>query len=617
MNLLRYGALAATMVLTAGAAPSYDATFLTLPSAEGALQTSRVINARMHYPGTPGDRALALYMGDRLRAFGFDVRIEPFTVDVFTPKLLSLELLTSPKTAFDLHEASSQADSDASRPDAGVPFNSGSGSGDVTARVVYAGRGLEDDYATLSNAGVTVHGKIVLVRYGAQFRGILAHRAQDHGAAGVIFYSDPADDGFGKGAVYPKGPYRPLGSVQRGSVGVPPLTIPSLPITAANAKILLASMRGTAAPAAWKGALDAPYVLGASAVPVHLQVEMNVKPTTLWNTVGTLPGKDPSQSVVMGGHRDAWVYGVTDNGSGISTLLEVARGLGSLHEKGWRPERSIVIAGFDAEEIGELGSEAYAKTHASAIGTGCVAYINADEVTSGQRFGSSAAAALTDAVTGAVKSVPDPAGKAPTLYARWQQEKGGAVVRPPAGGSDFETFIYDYGVPIVDVGFGGPLGAYHSAYDDFDYASKIADPGFVNHRAVAQVIGELAMQLADSPAIPYRFGGYAPAFEQGLAKLVARAKVAGVAFDGRPLQSAIAHFASVANAFDAHPNPAHNANALRAVRELNRTLYGRNGYASVTLPAVAAALDAADAARLSAAVKVTAAALDRDAGLLE
>lgn len=232
-----------------------EARFLAVPSAGGAVATLRVIDAQAHYPGTTGDYELAVYMRNRLRELGFDATLEVVRVRVDTPA--SLVLALQPQTGvgfgFDLREAPSPVDPDPGRPDAGRPFNYGSGDGDVVAPLVYANRGLDADYATLARANVNTRGAIVIVRYGAEYRGMLALRAQANGAAGVIFYSDPKDDGYGRGPVYPDGPWRPIGSVQRGAVSRDVLNIPTLPITAANAKILLGAFSGPRAPNDWQG----------------------------------------------------------------------------------------------------------------------------------------------------------------------------------------------------------------------------------------------------------------------------------------------------------------------------------------------------------------------------
>lgn len=607
----------------------FESTFLDIPSAEGALDHVRFLNQQSHYPGSEGDYNVAVYMRDRLRAYGFDAELEPFRARIDTPKKLVLQLITSPKQiqGFDLHEGTDPADPDPARPDAGLPFNYGSGDGDVRAFLVYVNRGLEEDYATLAKAGVPVRGRIVLIRYGAEFRGLLAQRAQDQGAAGVIFYSDPKDDGFARGAVYPDGPFRPAGSVQRGSVSKEPLRIPTLPVSSTTATALLWNISGQPAASSWDGALSAPYVYGTSKATVHLQVVMKRSIQTIWNTIGKIAGTDPQQSVVLGAHRDAWVYGITDNGSGVSTVLEAARGLGYLHRSGWRPKRTIILAGWDGEDIGELGSTNYVRVHQNELRGGCVAYINADENVSGPRFGASAAAAIASEITGATRAVEDPQTTQISLFDRWLKNSQTAAhnrylreptVSTPGGGSDYEPFLFELGIPIANAGFGGPLGVYHSAYDDLKFATTIADPHFTLHRAMAQVLGIVVMRLADSDTIPYRFSPYVPVLRESAAGLEARAQAMGLRPDIRPLRVAIERFAQHANNYDRRVNAGTDgiAAALSAVHLLDTAVYGANGYASTAFPKVTAAVASGNAAQMAATLADVVRTLDQAASYL-
>jgi N-acetylated-alpha-linked acidic dipeptidase len=599
---------AVAIATVASAAPDIEqrseAAFLAIPSSDGARASSQVINERYHYPGTLGDYNLAAYMRDAMRSFGLRAWIEAFPATVYTPRVLQLQLISSPVVTFDLRDEEIAADPDGSRPDAGLPFNAGSGNGDVRAPVVYVSRGLEADYATLASAGVKVSGRIVLIQYGAEYRGNLAARAQAHGAAGVIFYSDPKNDGFSRGAVYPNGPYRPTGVVQRGDVmgdDHRPLQIPTLPVSAITAKRLLAEMRGAAGPARWAGALPVRYSVGATQTPVRLQVEMDARATTLWNTVGEITGTNPEQMVVLGGHRDAWVYGVSDDGSGISTLLEVARGLGAVHRGGWVPRRTIRIAGWDAEEIGELGSAAYVAAHRTELQQGCIAYINTDESASGPVFGAAAAGALLTTAAPVVQQV---------LH----------IMKPridvPSGGSDFESFIYTLGTPILDLGYNGPFGTYHSPYDDYRFASLYADPGFVHHKTVAQTIGIIAMRLAQSDR-PFSFKPYAAALDSGAREMAQEASRAGLVFDSAVLASAIRRVEDAGQRADESPRVQKVTVALQVAQQLDLIAYSANGYASVAFPTIASAIASRKQAEFDTAVRQTIASLDRVAALLQ
>ncbi|MFZ0362795.1 MAG: M28 family peptidase [Candidatus Cybelea sp.] len=609
MRFRLYPAIIAAMAVASVASaapnsePTSEAAFLRIPSSDGARASSQVINERYHYPGTTGDYLLAVYMRDAMRSFGLRAWIEAFQATVYTPSVLQLQLLTAPVVTFDLRDQKIAADPDGSRLDAGLPFNAGSGNGDVRAPVVYAGRGLDANYATLASAGVDVRGRIVLIRYGAEYRGNLAARAAAHGAAGVVFYSDPKDDGFARGPVYPNGPYRPTGAVQRGDVmgnDNRPLQIPTLPVTGLTAQRLLAEMRGTPGPAGWAGALPVPYRVGATRVPVRLHVEMNARHTTLWNTIGEITGSNPNQMVILGGHRDAWVYGVSDDGSGISTLLEVARGLGALHRRGWVPRRSIRIAGWDGEEIGELGSSAYVAMHRTELRRGGVAYVNSDESASGPTFGAAAAGALLPTLTPVVQQV---------LH----------ITRPridvPAGGSDFESFIYTLGTPILDLGYTGPFGTYHSPYDDYRYASLYADPGFTHHRTVAQAIGIIAMRIADAQSIPYRFKPYVQVLDAGSTSLAKAATQVRLTIDPA-LGAAIVNFGNAARSYDTSPQLHDDSQALKVAQQLDLIAYSANGYASVAFPTIANAIATGHQSTVDASVRATVTMLDEVTALL-
>ncbi|MDP9025844.1 MAG: hypothetical protein M3N13_10780, partial [Candidatus Eremiobacteraeota bacterium] len=263
---------------------------LDVPSVSGALEDAARLNTESHYPGTPGDSHVAQWMRDMLASDGFDATVESFIADVPYLRDAELSLLTKPRVDFDLAESAIAADPDGSRRGAGIPFNAWSANGTVVASIVDAGHGTDEDYRTLAGRGIDVRTRIALIRYGRQFRGLLARRARDRGAAGVIFFSDPADgDGSLRGPAYPDGPYRPLGAVQRGTLGTPRLSIPTLPVTATVAAKILATMRN-----------------GISDSAARLHVDEIIKHETLWNSVGVLQGSDPTHSVVLGAHRDAW-----------------------------------------------------------------------------------------------------------------------------------------------------------------------------------------------------------------------------------------------------------------------------------------------------------------------
>ena len=597
-----------------------EARFLDLPSAQGALDHAAVIGAHPHYAGTPADRALAEYTRDRLREYGFEARIETFRTRVDTPRKLALELYAdghvyaprngahrargTPPVGFDLREVGDAGDPATLDPAVGLPFNAGSADGDVVAPLVYARHGLPEDFERLRGAGVDVRGSVVLVRYGGAFRGLLARNAQDAGAAGMILYSDPADDAPARYEARPIAAYRPPAAVQRGALG-DGIRIPVLPISGANARTLLRALHGPNGPPGWGGAIDAPYPLAKGPALVHLVVALNRTQTTLWNTVGVLPGAQPAQSVMLGAHRDAWVYGVGDNGAGTIVLLEAARGLGYLARSGWRPKRSVVVALWDGEEIGLRGSAAYATAHASELRAGCVAYLNADENVVGAVLRATGVGVLGPAIVEAAHAVADPARERTTLHDRWSGQRGGIDVATIGGGSDHESFLFAFGTPVAEVGFTGPFGPYHSSYDTLHFATTRSDPGFALHRSMAQLYGILAMRFAGADAVPYAFASYIPALTSGISRLETRAKRDGRPLDLSELRGAVEEFATTARRTDdaiARAEGPGTQRALAAAQAIDGLAYGVEGYASVAFPDVSKAYAGGDAAALAAAV---------------
>ncbi len=585
---------AALLLSVAGTARADDRAMeqylLAVPTAASAQSDATRINAESHYAGTPGDEHIAIWMRDQLAAAGFNASLETFTSDVPFSRKLALSIVNTKKgTWLPLGEIPIPSDPDGSRKDAGPPFNAWSGNGSITAALIDAGHGMDADYRALARRGINPRGSILLIRYGREFRGQLAKRAQDHGARGVIFFSDPTDrDGSQRGPAYPDGPYRPLGSVQRGALDRN-VVIPTLPVNAVVAQRLIDALRPD----------------GISKWVVHLTVEMNVKHNIpLWNTVGVLVGKDPTHEVIIGAHRDAWVYGVTDNGDGISNVLEVARALGYIYKAGWRPQYSIVVIGFDGEEIGEVGSKAYVRAHANALAAGALAYINSDESETGQFFGASATAALENLVLPAAWTVKDPAQPSRPLVDRWQAQQGGVQIHGPGGGSDFESFLYDIGTPTMEFGFQGVFGVYHSSFDDLNYAQTQADPGLVDHTAISQLIALLAMRIASGEQ-PYQLAAYAPRMRAAVSQLAARSSSPS---DFSPLIAAIGRFERRARNADARG--AEGNREIAIVQRLDKFFYGRSGYAAVPFPMVSGALAGGSEAALSAAVGLAAHDLD-------
>ncbi len=520
----------------------------------------RLLTEEPHVAGTPADRATAEYVRDRLAAYGWDAKLVEIPVLLNYPKRTLLELVEPTAEKLAVREKGAAWDKDAHDANWFDAFHGYGASGEVTAQVVYANYGDVDDFAKLAALGVDVRGRVVLVRYGKIFRGLKVRNAQRVGAAAVLIYSDPADDGFAVADPYPRGAGRPEDSMQRGSVqflsegpgdpttpGWPsgqgngklarlPMSetksiprIPSLPISWGEAKKILAAVEGPQAPRGWQGGLPFTYHVGPGGAKVHLLVEQDYAIRPIWNVIATLTGREhPEQKVLLGNHRDAWTYGAIDPNSGTICLLETARALGQLAKSGWKPRRSIVLCSWDGEEYGLLGSTEWAEANAADLVANAVAYVNVDVAVAGKDFRANGSHALTDLVTEVMRDVRDPAQHRPlwnTFMDRaWSEGKSewarqnrvrrnrGESPQPfgwrmPSlgSGSDYTVFVDHLGVPALDLRFEGLQGTYHSAYDDFEYLDRVVDPTYALHSAMTEIWSRIAMRLADAEIVPLRY----------------------------------------------------------------------------------------------------------------
>jgi N-acetylated-alpha-linked acidic dipeptidase len=512
--------------------------------------------------------------------------------------------------------------------------------------VVYVNYGLIEDYARLDSLGVSVRGKIAMARYGRSFRGIKAREAERHGAVGLVIYSDPADDGYARGDVYPDGPMRNEHGVQRGSVmnangdpstpgrpstegavripvgemGLP--RIPVIPVSYANAAELLRGVRGASVPQPWQGGLPFRYHLGPGPVVARIAVTTDAATNAykdIWDTFGVVRGSDlPEQMVIVGGHRDGWGPGAADNVSGTVSVLEQARAVMDQIRAGHRPRRTLVFATWDAEEWGLVGSTEYVEDDSVRLLRGAVAYLNQDVAAQGPAFGGGGSPSLRGTVRDVARMVPDPGGEG-SVYQTWRRRTGVAdsaevEMGNPGGGSDFAGFYNHLGIPIADWGFGGPGGVYHSQYDSYAWMSRFGDPGFRRHAAAASVGAALLLRLANAEVLPYDYAefartmrGYLPALESALkAKGWDAAPVGGLreAVDG--METAARAFAAtrdsaLAAGVDPQRRETANQALLRVERALTRPegLRGRtwfrnliyaadpdNGYADMIFPGV-------------------------------
>ena len=561
-----------------------EATMLALMRPDTLRRHLRILTEEPHVAGTPADRANAEYVRQRLVAYGWDARIVEIPVWINYPVVSQLALVEPVEQRLAVRETGVMWDKDATASGVFDAFHGYSASGDVTAQVVYANYGDIEDFNKLSAAGVDVHGRIALVRYGKLFRGLKVRNAERAGAVGVLIYSDPADDGYARGDAYPRGQARPADAIQRGSVqflsegpgdpgtpGWPSAVgakrlkhedmktvprIPSMPIAYAEASKILAEIDGPRVPLdAWQGGLPLTYHVGPGPAVVHLKSQQDWAVRPIWNVIATLKGREhPEQVVVGGNHRDAWNHGAEDPNSGTITMLEMARALGSLTQAGWRPRRTLMLCSWDGEEYGLLGSTEWAEANDAMLTRGAVAYVNVDAAVSGDDLRVNGCQALQALIGEAIRDVREPSqnrslwnavmdrawsdGKSGWLQANRLRRLRGEPARPFAfeiaslgSGSDYTAFIDHLGVPSADMRFEGLAGAYHSMYDDFEYMDRVVDPGYHHHLAMTDLWSRVMLRLADAPVLPLRYSATAQFAVEQLQALADRAEDASA---GKP-----------------------------------------------------------------------------------
>jgi len=540
----------------------WDSLFLAVPDAKLAGEELKTLTAEPHWASSPADKKTADYVAEKFKAAGLDTHIDEYRVWMNKPVKIEItatdangrQLMSGP-TPEHVDPKAFGGDPFQNNPDILPAFHGSSPSGDVTADVVYANYGTLADFDRLKQMGVDVKGKIVIVRYGQNFRGVKVYIAQQRGAAGVIIYSDPADDGYDRGDKYPRGPMRPDSAVQRGSVQFLPIysgdpetpgvastpdladskrvtdstkmnqpSIPSNPLSYKDAAPILEALDGPATPREWQGGLPFTYHLGGTgAVKMHMHLEQDYKLRTIWDVVGTIEGTDPEQKddwVLAGNHRDAWVYGAVDPNSGTAAMLEAVHGLGELLKQGWKPKRRIVMCSWDAEEEGLMGSTEWAEGHADHLAH-AVAYFNMDVGVSGPNFTASAVPSLKEFVRDVTRDVQSPQGG--TVYEQWQKSHAASATPAPTNsdlnmegvrvgdlgsGSDYTPFLQHLGVPSTDIGSDGPYGVYHSVFDNYNWFIKNADPTFVYEQQQARIFGLEVLHMADADVLPYDYKTY-------------------------------------------------------------------------------------------------------------
>lgn len=667
-----------------------ESSFLAVPEAKLAGEHLRILTREPHIAGSPEDRKTAEYVAQKFREAGLDVRIDSYKVWLNLPKEILVEA-TAPEGLKMRGPSRERVEGDPFQDDPRVlpAFNGASPSGEVEAEAVYANYARPEDFKKLREMGVDVRGKIIIARYGQNFRGVKALTAQEAGAAGLILYSDPIDDGYFRGDAYPKGPYRPATGVQRGSVqltfeyagdattpgiaSTPDLplaqrtapekaaSLPKIPVTPlsyADAAPLLEKLGGPESPRDWQGALPFTYHVGTGPVRVHMKLVQDYSYTTIWNVIGTLKGTaQPEALVVAGNHRDAWVYGAVDPSSGTAAMLETVRGIGALVKRGWRPRRTIVFASWDAEEQGMIGSTEYAEQYAAQL-KNAVAYFNMDVGVAGPSFGASGVPSLKGFLRDVSKAVLSPKGG--TVYDAWKAQGGG---RRPAerngqnagtdevgvgdlgSGSDYSAFLQHLGVPSTDIGSGGPYGVYHSAFDNYAWFTKFADPEFLYEQQMARVFGIEVLRMAQADALPFDYDVYGQEVRRHLETAEKRARELGWNAEG---SKKVPHFDAALAAADRLAAAGRAANQAAdtispaklprmnlALMQAERAMLGKGlphrtwfrhtifapgeytGYAAVVLPGINEAMDRNDPETAAQSLEEVTAALQRAATMLE
>ena len=552
----------------------WEKKFRAIPLPENLRDYDKRLSARPHHVGSAYDKDNAEWILSKFKEWGLDAHLERFDVLFPTPKERAVELVEPEKFAAQLQEHALAVDPTSNQQSEQLPtYNAYSADGDVTAPLVYVNYGIPDDYKELERLGISVKGAIVIARYGASWRGIKPKVAAEHGAVGCIIYSDPRDDGYFQGDVFPQGAWRPEDGVQRGSVmdmvlyTGDPLTpgvgatpgakrldlkdvttitkIPTLPISYGDAKPLLAALKGPVAPENWRGALQLTYHIGPGPAKVHLKVKSNWDIKPIYDVIAKIPGSaEPDEWIIRGNHHDAWVNGAEDPLSGQVALLEEARALGTLLQQGWKPRRTIIYCAWDGEEEGLLGSTEWAEQHADELQQHAAVYINSDGNGRGY-LGVSGSHTLEKFINGVARDIQDPEQKI-SVWKREQlsrignsgrlgrhvegvssEESKEARQRPDlrigalGSGSDYTPFLQHLGISSLNIGYGGEDGGgiYHSIYDDFYWYTHFSDTDFVYGRALAQTIGTAVMRFADAELLPYDFTDLADTLKKYVGEL--------------------------------------------------------------------------------------------------
>lgn len=638
---------------TAARQRTLEQLIVSLGDTARARTHSKALSAVPHVAGTPAQQATARYVLEQMKSFGLDTSRADFQVYIPHPESTVVEVVWPTRLRLDLQETPLPEDS-TSQKSIWPVMNGHAAAGDVTAPLVYVNYGLIEDYRILDSLGISVRGKIAVARYGRSFRGIKAREAESHGAVGLLIYSDPQDDGYVVGDIYPEGPMRPGQGVQRGSIlnisGGDPATpgwaavrgarrlsvdsmdiprIPVVPIGYANAAKLLEPLRGLQVPSGWQGGLPFRYHLGAGEVVARVAIFGEPKDKawkTISNTFGMIRGTDwPDELVIIGGHRDAWGPGAVDNVSGVVSILEAARIAGEAAKRGFKPRRTMIFATWDAEEWGLMGSSEWVEQREAELAARAVAYLNLDVSVSGKDFGAAGTASLHPLLRELSKLVTQPYDSV-SVYDAWRRrtkvtDNDDVNLGDLGGGSDFAGFYNHLGIASAGFGFGGPGGVYHSAYDSYDWMRRFGDPEYQAHVAAGELGALFMTRMANADATPFDFRALGARLSRMVSALPKTRGVSGPAPDTVSLSAAIRKLdwaaAKWTGARDAMLGATVNQKSITAANEKLRLveraltrpegLSGRpwlrnlifasdrdNGYADVPFPSIVEAWRAGD-----------------------
>jgi N-acetylated-alpha-linked acidic dipeptidase len=497
-----------------------EAKAFAIPQPERLRAYMEKMSADPHIAGSRASKNVADYAAGLLREWGLDTKVEEFEALLPYPKSRLLEMTMPVKFTAKLEEPKVEGDRDSGDKDQTPTYNAYSGDGDVTGQVVYVNYGIPEDYDQLTKLGIDVKGKIALARYGKSWRGTKAKVAQEHGAVGCLIYSDPREDGYFQGDIYPKGAFRPPDGAQRGSVMDMPIypgdplspgwasekgarklalsdaatlmKIPVLPISYADAQPLLEHLEGPVAPEPWRGALPLTYHIGPGPAVAHMKVESDWTSKPIYDVIATIPGSEfPNEWVIYGNHHDAWVNGAHDPISGAIAVLESARALAQLGKTGWRPKRTLKFVLWDAEEFGLIGSTEWVEKHEAELKNKAVVYFNSDTNGKGD-FSASGSPSLHVFMRQIVRDVLRP-------------EKLDFKMPAVGSGSDYTAFLQHSGIASVNAGFGDSGGVYHSIYDSFDWYTHFSDKDFSRGRSLTQIMSAALLRMGDASVLPFEF----------------------------------------------------------------------------------------------------------------